>query len=1105
MPCTICGIRNRFDQKLIDFTLRAVKERRETKWGFMKKWFCIGVLLAGTTLIAICQPVVAPVKVWQGTLTLPTYEEGLPDSNPPFDLYATSRFNYPYTLRTNLTGVKAPHDWRAVFLENEYLKCSVLPDIGGHIYTCVDKISGKPMFYANPSIKKAQIGYRGAWAAFGVEFNFPVSHNWVSMSPVDFAYDTHADGSASVWVTNIDRVYGMQWQVELVLRPGSTVLELHTTLYNRSDLRHRYYWWSNAGVQIWDDSHVAYPMRFVATHGYTDVYSWPVGPQGDRDLSVIKNQTAGPVSYFIHGSREPFMGIWNPQTQTGTVHYAEFSELPGKKIWTWGVDPAGLGWRTSLSDNESAYAEVQGGLFRNQETYAFLDPGQTIHFTEYWMPVRGTGGITRANRAGVVRLDVQGRNASVALNVNESLPGAHISIKQGPSVLWSETADLAPEKTWSHSVPLSDGAAKVTFELQDKAGLTLLTHTDGVFDWDPVEDIQTGPQAPVRFPEPANRSEDDWLQFGRNQELNGESVIALATYRQGLERYPKSQSLAIAAGRLAVTLQQYEYAKSVLEPAQKRDTPNSDIAYYLGIAQEGLNHARTAETSYEIAYRQAALRGPAALRLGELRARQGELQDAASFLHDAVAAEPGAFRPREELEAVLRALGKKTEADDLAKLGLIAEPASDFLKQDTGVPDVAHLAADPYRVLSVAAEYMRLGLYRNALDVLTRNYPSVAADQSEPGAMLPQNNPLVLYYTAFCNKQLGADEKQNLLAASKLSTSFVFPSSETDRRVLESALTSSASDATAHYLLGTLLFSKGMTDDGMAQWTEAKRLAPHLEVIDADMGEALLTLKHDPQGALASFREGLHNDPENAQVYVGIDEAMSLTGTSAAERADALSQYPSADAPHSKMPQNLVYQLAMERAEAKQFEPALSLFKDRFFSSEEGGIPSGQVLFEIRLMQANAWAEAGNCEAAMKFVASAQTDSGREEGSAREAVQLAAIAKTCGHVDAAQALLRKAAASDGFTNLYWAVQAEKLLGASDSGAARKRLLDALGAAESRAEVAASSGSWCYNTAMLNLAAGNTQRARQLLMQALLLPDTNMSHHLARLALASMGA
>jgi hypothetical protein len=49
----------------------------------------------------------------------------------------------------------------------------VLPDIGGHLYTCLDKISGQPMFYANPSIKKANIGYRGAWAAFGIEFNFP--------------------------------------------------------------------------------------------------------------------------------------------------------------------------------------------------------------------------------------------------------------------------------------------------------------------------------------------------------------------------------------------------------------------------------------------------------------------------------------------------------------------------------------------------------------------------------------------------------------------------------------------------------------------------------------------------------------------------------------------------------------------------------------------------------------------------------------------------------------------------------------------------------------------------------------------------------------------
>ena len=47
---------------------------------------------------------------------------------------------------------------------------------------------------------------------------------------------------------------------------------------------------------------------------------------------------------------------------TGIVHYAEYEELPGKKIWSWGSDPDGIDWRKTLSDNNSAYMEVQGGL-----------------------------------------------------------------------------------------------------------------------------------------------------------------------------------------------------------------------------------------------------------------------------------------------------------------------------------------------------------------------------------------------------------------------------------------------------------------------------------------------------------------------------------------------------------------------------------------------------------------------------------------------------------------------------------------------------------------------------------------------------------------------
>ena len=132
-------------------------------------------------------PVNGQVKVSETTLSMPASDEGPPDENPPFDSFSEQE-NYPYTMRTNIRGTESMHAWRGLVLENEYLKCTVLPELGGHIYTCIDKINGKPMFYANPTFKKAIIAYRGAWSAFGEEFNFPVSHNWVTISPVDWAY-----------------------------------------------------------------------------------------------------------------------------------------------------------------------------------------------------------------------------------------------------------------------------------------------------------------------------------------------------------------------------------------------------------------------------------------------------------------------------------------------------------------------------------------------------------------------------------------------------------------------------------------------------------------------------------------------------------------------------------------------------------------------------------------------------------------------------------------------------------------------------------------------------------------------------------------------------
>jgi tetratricopeptide (TPR) repeat protein len=1062
----------------------------------MKRTSVVAVALAGV-LAAASGPLSAQVKVWQGSVTLPTYEEGKPDPNPPFDTYATTQFNYPYTLRKELTGQKEDHVWRAVFLENKYLKCTVLPDIGGHLYTCIDKISGQSMFYANPSIKKAKIGYRGAWAAFGIEFNFPVSHNWVSMSPVDFAYATHPDGSASVTVGNIDRVYGMQWGVELVLQPDSTLLEERVTLYNRSDVRHRYYWWNNAGIQVWDDSHIEYPMRFAASHGFTEVTHWPIDAEG-KDLSIIKNHTDGPVSMFVHGSHEPFMGIWNPKTQTGIVHYAEYSELPAKKIWSWGVDADGLAWRKALSDNDSAYVEVQAGLFRNQETYAFLDPGQTIRFSEFWMPVRGTGGISRANKIGVVSFQSHGSDVTAALNVNESITGAQIRLLQGSQILWQGSTNLAPEKTWSHVVAVKDPAAKVTFELRDHAGKMLLEHTDGKYDWDPVSTIHVGAQTIYRTPDVASRTESDWLKLGTDQELNGRTGLALETYQEALKKYPGSFSLQGAAGRLAASLQRYTEAESLLQAVQKQDTSDAEIAYYLGIAEDGLGHEREAQTSFEVAYRQATFRARAAARIGELLARQGDLRQAQKFLKDAVAAAPLDFRTKEQLEAVTRAIGDTAEANRLAHVDEAAAPMSDFLKEESGAPDLPHLAADPYRVLRVATEYMNLGLYSQALKVLDRTYPQVPADRSEPGSVLPQQHPLVLYYAAYCKAKLGKGASADWRAAEKLSTNLVFPSSPMDRIVLEAALAANSSDATAHYLFGTQLFSKGLYDEGIEHWTEAKRLAPKLPVLDADLGKAWLHIKGDPTHALAAFREGIENDPANAEIYVGLDEAMSLTGVSAQERAAALGRYPSP----ATMPSNLVYQLALTRAEAGQFDQALALFKGRFFPSEEGGVKAEQVLFEVQLMQAEAQAASGQCAEVETFLAADHSGLAINGAVSRAYVRMAAIAKTCGHTDQSEQFLKKAAASKNGADSAWAAKAESLLGVHDD-ARLQQLQSSVANGERQTNTSAFTGWWWYSLGTMHAALHQEGEARAAFKKALLLPDSLMSHHLSRVALGEL--
>ncbi len=170
----------------------------------------------------------------------------------------------------------------------------------------------------------------------------------------------------------------------------------------------------------------------------------------------------------------------------------------------------------------------------------------------------------------------------------------------------------------------------------------------------------------------------------------------------------------------------------------------------------------------------------------------------------------GDLRAQEELVAVKAASGDVQGARAMAQESLVRFPLSAFLREEVGQPDMAQLANDTNRVLSIAGQYIRLGLYQKALGVLSRRYPPAVADQSEPGALAPQNHPMIAYFRGYCRDKLGQSGKDDYIAASKMPTAYVFPSTAEELGVLHAVLQSQPSDGTAHYLLGTFYFSRGV-------------------------------------------------------------------------------------------------------------------------------------------------------------------------------------------------------------------------------------------------------------------------------------------------------
>ena len=155
---------------------------------FSTALFCLATVSAITAALPQTTHAATPVKVWEEDVVIPTYLAGPPDPNPMF--YFGRAYQgaegrvYPYPLYDKLTGKKVDKTYKMVYLENEYIKIGILPEIGGRIFSALDKTNNYNFFYTQHVVKPALIGMIGAWISGGVEWNIPHHHRTTGWLPV---------------------------------------------------------------------------------------------------------------------------------------------------------------------------------------------------------------------------------------------------------------------------------------------------------------------------------------------------------------------------------------------------------------------------------------------------------------------------------------------------------------------------------------------------------------------------------------------------------------------------------------------------------------------------------------------------------------------------------------------------------------------------------------------------------------------------------------------------------------------------------------------------------------------------------------------------------
>ena len=713
--------------------------------------------------------------------TVKTYPFSDPDPvADPSDLF------YPYFRFDGFSAKGTDRQWKVVSLENDYIKLTLFPEIGGKIWGAVDKTTGKEFIYNNHVVKFRDIAMRGPWTSGGIEFNFGIiGHAPTSSTPVDYVTRQKPDGSVSCYVSSYELVTRTLWTVEVNLPKDKAYFTTTTTWHNSSSIDQPYYQWMNAGYPAAGNVEFCYPGTNYIGHG-GELHSFPLDEQG-RDISWYeKNDFGNSKSYHIVGKYNDFYGAYWHDNDFGSIHHADYDEKLGMKIFLWGLSREGGIWEDLLTDTNGQYIELQSGRMYNQPAsnssltpykHTAFGPQATDRWTEYWFPVKGIKGVSKASRIGALNVLREDGFLKLYFSPLQKL-STTIKLYEGEKEMNSIPLNCGVLETWKDSIPLNKAVA--AGRLKVVVGEDLLVYSEV-----PSDNITSRPkQLPADF---------DWSSayglYTQGEQWMNQKVLDKAEkfLLASLEKDPYFVPALTDLASLYYRQGRYDEALARCETALSINTYDGDVNYLYGLCNMALGNHTDAKDGFSVASYSPGVRSAAYEKLAEM------------YLMDRnwTKAEHYALRSKEfnqmnlSADHVLMVVYRKTNQPEKAKalidplledLPLYHAARFEQLYQGEGsghpIDDLQSLIRNelPFETYMELAEwYESVGCTEEALSLLS----------------CAGNYPIALYKQAYLLHQAGNDDESRgmLQRAGALSPAMVFPFRPSSLKALEWAKT----------------------------------------------------------------------------------------------------------------------------------------------------------------------------------------------------------------------------------------------------------------------------------------------------------------------------